>query len=145
MFFFKFYSRFNSIAIGIEGLDCSKAARTNFVRLVPSSCTTGVFPGRDPFPIARGYKMIDTPVQSLYGLVLQSRPHSIPVALAIDCNAPNAGPWGRRVPRSFLGGGFLGFWNCRERGFCVLKGIAERHLQNQACGRLLSCIILPYN
>jgi len=39
---------YGSIAIGIEELDGSKTARTNFVRLVQSNCTTGVFPGRDP-------------------------------------------------------------------------------------------------
>ena len=31
------------------------------------------------FPIFRRYKLIDKAVQSLYGLLLQSRPHSIPV------------------------------------------------------------------
>ena len=57
-----------SIAIGIEELDDSKTARTNFVRLVQSNCTTGVFAGRDPFPIAGWYKLIDKSIQSLYWL-----------------------------------------------------------------------------
>jgi len=41
------------------------------------------------FPIFRGYKLIDKAVQILYGLVLQSRPHSIPVA--IDCTGERQG------------------------------------------------------
>ena len=38
------------------------------------------------FPIFWGYKFIDKPVQNLYGLVLQSRPHSIPVAIDFTVN-----------------------------------------------------------
>ena len=47
-------------------------------QIVPRACfPDGILDLRrgSVFPIARGYKLIDKPVQSLYGLVLQSRPH----------------------------------------------------------------------
>jgi len=69
-----------------KGSIAQKAASTNFVRLLQSNCTTSVFPGRDNMnSIFLGYKLIDKPVQNLYGLVLQSRQHSIPVAS--DCQS----------------------------------------------------------
>jgi hypothetical protein len=49
-------------------------------QIVPRAC----FPDGIRVSNRPGYKLIDTPVQILYGLVLKSRPHSIPVA--IDCN-----------------------------------------------------------
>ena len=71
-----------SIATGIEGLDCSKSSpyklcTTSPIKLYHERVSrTG-----SVFPIFWGYKLIDKPVQNLYGLVLQSRPHSIPVAI----------------------------------------------------------------
>ena len=71
-----------SIATGIEGLVCSKSSpyklcTTSPIKLYHKRVSrTG-----SVFPIFRGYKLIDKPVQSLYGLVLQSRPHSIPVEI----------------------------------------------------------------
>ena len=73
-----------SIATGIEGLDCSKSSpyklcTTSPIKLYHKRVSQMGF----VFPIFWGYKLIDKPVQNLYGLVLQSQPHSIPVA--IDC------------------------------------------------------------
>ena len=76
--------KLQSIATGIEGLVCSKSSpyklcTTSPIKLYHERVSrTG-----SVFPIFWGYKLIDKPVQNLYGLVLQSRPHSIPVA--IDC------------------------------------------------------------
>ena len=73
-----------SIATGIEGLDCSKSSPYKLCTASPIKLYhERVSRTGSVFPIFRGYKLIDKPVQSLYGLVLQSRPHSIPVA--IDC------------------------------------------------------------
>ena len=72
------------IAIGIEGLDCSKSSPYKLCTAPPIKLYhERVSRTGSVFPIFWGYKLIDKPVQNLYGLVLQSRPHSIPVA--IDC------------------------------------------------------------
>ena len=73
-----------SIATGIEGLDCSKSSPYKLCTTSPIKLYHERVSRTGPvFPIFWGYKLIDKPVQNLYGLVLQSRPHSIPVA--IDC------------------------------------------------------------
>ena len=84
-----------SIATGIEGLDCSKSSQyklctTSPIKLYHERVSQTGF----VFPIFWGYKLIDKPVQNLYGLVLQSRPHSIPVAS--DCtgiSVPTGNLW----------------------------------------------------
>ena len=55
--------RLQSIATGIEGLDCSNAACTNFVRLVQSNCTT--------------YKLIDISVQFLHHELVDLGPFDV--------------------------------------------------------------------
>jgi hypothetical protein len=78
-----------SIATGIEGLDCSKSSPYKLSTASPIKLYhERVSRTGSVFPIFRGYKLIDKPVQTLYGLVLQSRPHSIPVA--IDCTLVHA-------------------------------------------------------
>ena len=75
-----------SIATGIEGLDCSKSSPYKLCTASPIKLYhERVSRTGSVFPIFWGYKLIDKAVQSLYGLVLQSRPRSIPVA--IGCTA----------------------------------------------------------
>ena len=76
-------------------VDCDRNRRARLLKSSPYKlCTASpiqlyherVSRTESVFPIFRGYKLIDKAVQSLYGLVLQSRPHSIP--FAIHCTRP---------------------------------------------------------
>ena len=56
----------NNLRQELKGSIAQKAARTNFVRLLQSNCTTsGFFWTGSVFPIFWGYKLIDKPVQNL--------------------------------------------------------------------------------